>query len=56
MTDKDKDSIYYFFLVMTFLPEIFVIIVSGYSIFVSFTCRMLEEGDSKYSSYYDDEE
>ena len=48
MTDKDKDSIYYFFLVMTFLPEIFVIIVSGYSIFVSFTCRMLEEGDSKY--------
>jgi len=45
---NNKDSIYYFFFVMTFLPEIFVIIISGYSIFISFICRILEEEDSKF--------
>ena len=34
--------------IMTFLPEVFVVIVSGYSILVSFFCRTFEENDNKY--------
>ena len=40
-----NDSDYYF--IMTFLTEIFVIIISGYSAFISFYCRTLEENAIK---------
>ena len=42
---KDFDS---FNFVMTFLPEIIVVIFSGYSILISFFCRTFEEEDRKY--------
>lgn len=45
---KDKDSRFYF--LMTFIPEIFVIIVSGYSVLISFYARTCDE---KYSKYKD---
>ena len=38
---KDDKSDYYF--VMTFLSEIYVIIISGYGTFITFYCRTLEE-------------
>ena len=37
-----------YFFVMSFLPEIIVVIVSGYSVLISFFCRTFEEQDSKY--------
>jgi hypothetical protein len=43
---KDKDSRFYF--LMTFIPEIFVIIVSGYSVLISFYARTCDEKYSKY--------
>ena len=42
---KDWDSKYN--LIMTFLPDIFVIAVSGYSIIISFFCRAFNESDIK---------
>ena len=42
---KDFDS---FNFVMTFLPEVIVVIFSGYSILISFFCRTFEEQDRKY--------
>ena len=47
--DNNKDFNSSYFVLMTFLSEIFVIIVSGYSIYISFKCRTLEEDDSKYN-------
>ena len=43
---KDWDSRYYF--VMIFLPDVFTIIISGFSILASFLCRTLNETDIKY--------
>ena len=43
---KDKESKFNF--LMTFIPEIIVIIVSGLSILISFFCRTFDEKDSKY--------
>lgn len=43
---KDKDSRFYF--LMTFLPELFVIIISGYSVLISFYARTCDEKYSKY--------
>ena len=43
---KDLDSNFYF--IMTFLPEIFIIIVSGYSVLISFYARTVDEKYSKY--------
>ena len=42
----DGKSNFYFY--MSFLPEISVIIVSGFGLFVSFFCRTFDEKDSKY--------
>ena len=44
--DKAKKSKFNF--IMTFLSEIFVIIISGFSILISFLCRTIEEVDSKF--------
>ena len=48
LKDIDKDEKSNLNLIMTFLTEIFVIIVSGFSTLISFICRMVEEGDSKF--------
>ena len=43
---KDRNSSFYY--IMTFLSELFVIIISGYSIYISFISRLLKEEDIKY--------
>ena len=45
LKDEDKESNYCF--IMTFLTEIFVIVISGYSTFITFYCRTLEENTIK---------
>ena len=47
--DGDENgSLNSFYFIATFLSEIFVVIISGLSLLISFTCRSIEEEDRKF--------